>query len=194
MGVVLELLTGDAIPTLLPSLDDVTVGLNPGKKLLNDLLMPRIGCANQAVIADLPAIPEFAVLGTDPIAVGLGAEASSLGCALNLLAVLITPGDEQDLLTLEPLKPGLGITGQGCVRTPLVGIVVDVIEGGGEGVSRRDPTQPFPSRLRLRPWAERSSHPCRSTANPRRWWCGAVVLEVSLRRSKRRVRGRPPSC
>ena len=46
MGVVLELLTGDAIPTLLPSLDDVTVGLNPGKKLLNDLLMPRIGRAN----------------------------------------------------------------------------------------------------------------------------------------------------
>ena len=145
MGVVLELFTGDAIPTLLASLDDVAVGLNPGKKLLNDLLMPRIGRADQAVIADLPAIPEFAVLGTDTITVGLGAEASGLGCALNLLAVLVTAGDEQDLLTLQPLKPGQGIAGQGRVRTPQMGLVVDVIEGGGEGVShRRDPTQPFP--------------------------------------------------
>ena len=145
MGVVLEFLAGHAVPTLLAAFDDVSARLNPRKKLLDDLAVPWIRRANQAVVADLPAIPELSVLGTHTVAMGLRGQACRLGRALNLLAVLITAGDEQHLLTLQSLEPGQGIAGQGRVRAPQVGLVVDVVEGCGEGVShRRDPTQPFP--------------------------------------------------
>ena len=63
---------------------------------------------------------------------GLGAEPLGFGRALDLLTVFITPSDEDNLFTLEPLVTGDGITGQGCVCTAQMGPVVDVIERCGE--------------------------------------------------------------
>ena len=143
--IVLELLAGDAVPALLPPLDDVALGLHAGKKLLNNPAVAWIGGANQAVVADLPALPQLPVLGADGIAVGLGAETGGLRRALDLLAMFITAGDEQHRFTLQPLKPRQRIAGQGRVSTAQMRLVVDVVERGGEGVGHRpDLTQPFP--------------------------------------------------
>lgn len=98
VGVVLELFAGHAVPALLATLHDVAVGLHPCEELLDDVAVAGVGGADQAVVADLPALPEVAVLGTDGIAVGLGAEASRLGGALDLLAVLVAARDEDHRL------------------------------------------------------------------------------------------------
>ena len=71
--IVLELLAGDAIPALLAPLDHIAIGLNPAKKLVNNAAVAGIGGADEAVVADLPLLPKLAVLGTDQIAMGLGA-------------------------------------------------------------------------------------------------------------------------
>ena len=71
--IVLEFLAGDAIPALLAPLNHIAIGLNPAKKLVNDAAVAGIGGANKAVVADLPLLPKVAVLGADPIAMGLGA-------------------------------------------------------------------------------------------------------------------------
>ena len=142
VGVVFELLAGHAIPALLAALHDVAVGLHTRKKLFHDPLVAWIGGADQAVVADLPAVPELAVLGAHAIAVGLGAEAGRLRGALDLLAVLVAAGDEHHPLPLQPLKPRQRITSQRRVGAAQMRLVVDVVEGGGEGVSHRaDPTE-----------------------------------------------------
>ena len=71
--IVLEFFAGDAIPTLLAALNHIPIGLNPAKELVNNAAVVGIGGANEAVVADLPLLPELAVLGADQIAMGLGA-------------------------------------------------------------------------------------------------------------------------
>ena len=115
-GVVLELLTGDAIPALLAPLHHIAIFLHPGKELPHQLLMLGAGGADEAVVTDLPAAPEIAVAGADGIAVGLGTEPGGFSGALDLLAVLIAAGDEHNLLPSQALKASDRIARQRGVR------------------------------------------------------------------------------
>ena len=115
-GVVLELLTGDAIPALLAPLHHIAICLHPGKELPHQLLMLGAGGADEAVVTDLPAAPEIAVAGADGIAVGLGTEPGGFSGALDLLAVLIAAGDEHNLLPSQALKASDRIARQRGVR------------------------------------------------------------------------------
>ena len=135
--VILEFFAGDAVPTLLTPFDHIALGFNPGKELIDDLLVTRIGGADEGVVADLPALPKLPVGATDGIAMLLGADRRRLSGALNLLTVLITAGHERHLLTAEAMEARQGIAGQGGVGTAQVGLVVDVVERGGEGVGHQ---------------------------------------------------------
>ena len=55
--VVLEFFAGHAIPTLLATFHHIAIGFDPLEKLLHHLPMAGIGCANKAIIADLPLVP-----------------------------------------------------------------------------------------------------------------------------------------
>ena len=57
VGIVFEFLAGHAVPALLSTFNHISVCLNPRKKLLDNAAMARIGGANEAVVADLPALP-----------------------------------------------------------------------------------------------------------------------------------------
>ena len=133
-GIVFEFLAGNAIPALLTAFDHIALGLHPGEKLLNDGAMARVSGADEAVVGDLPAGPQLSIALTDGVAMGLGRNPGRFCRPLNLLAMLITAGDEPHGFTDEPPIAGHGIAGQGGVGTAEVGPVVDVIERGGEGV------------------------------------------------------------
>ena len=112
VGIVLEFLAGHAVPALLPAFDHISVRFHPGKKLFDNAAMAGIGGANEAVVADLPALPQLAIALTHLIAMGLGGEAGGLRGALNLLAMLVAAGDEQHRFAAEPPLAGDRVTGQ----------------------------------------------------------------------------------
>ena len=137
VGVILEFLTGHAIPALLAPLNHVAVGLDAGKEFGHQGAVARIGGAHKAIKTDAPALPQPPVAFAYGIAVGLGAETGGLGGALNLQTVLIAAGDEGDSFTAEALEAGDGVAGQRGVGAAEVRTVVDVIKGSCEGEGHR---------------------------------------------------------
>ena len=106
MGIVFEFFAGHAIPSLLPSLKDVAVGLYAGKKLLHNAAMAGVSGANEAVLADAPAMPKIPVALANQITMFLRSTTTRLGRALDLQSVLITTGDEHDGVSTEALISG----------------------------------------------------------------------------------------
>ena len=139
-GLLLEFLAGHAVPAPLAPLDHIAGGFDPGEELLDDRAMARVGGADEAVVADAPAAPEVPVLAADGVAVGLGGEPGSLGRALDLETVFVAAGDEGDPFTVQTAEPGDAVAGERGVSAAQVGPVVDVIEGGGEGIGHQGST------------------------------------------------------
>ena len=140
-GVILEFLAGHAIPALLPTFHHVALGLYPGEKLFHQRPMAGVGGADEAVMADLPTLPEVVIESTDGIAVGLGRQPGRFSGPLDLEAMLVAAGDEANRLAAEPTVAGDGVAGKRGVGTPQVGLVVDVVQGGRERVSHRWTTE-----------------------------------------------------
>lgn len=136
-GFVFVFLTSHAIPALLAPFNDVAIGFNASKELLNNRAVTWIGGADEAVVADAPIAPVALEFSADPIAVLLRGNAGIGGGALNFLPMLITAGDEHHIGSTQALETCEGVNRQSCVNAADVRAVVDVIKRCGEGVSHR---------------------------------------------------------
>jgi hypothetical protein len=133
-GIVLVFLTADAVPACLPAGDHIPRSFDAPIELLHQLQMPWSGCADESILGNVPALPEFPITRTDLITVQLGTHPPCFGCALNFLTMLIHPCDEQHALVLVSLETSQRVAGNRGVRAAEVGSIVDVIERSCEGV------------------------------------------------------------
>ena len=95
--------------------------------------MAWISCTNKSIITYAPLLPIVVKNSADIIAMQLRSNASLLGCAKNFLAVLITTGYKNYLLTPLPSVTGKAVHSQCGVNTSNVGPIVNVVERRGEG-------------------------------------------------------------
>ena len=97
--------------------------------------MVIIGCADEAVVADvhqLPKIQNAPGPGDNVVHELLGGDPGLPGLVLNLLAVLVGAGEEHHLATGEALVAGHGIGGHGAVGVADVQLIAGVVDGGGD--------------------------------------------------------------
>ena len=103
--IILEFLATNAKPPFLTSRNDVSGGLHPGVKLIDQSEMAGIGGPNKAILADTPAFPEVSVALAYRITVILRTQLLRFSGALNLLPMFIDAGDKDNGLTIQALIP-----------------------------------------------------------------------------------------
>jgi hypothetical protein len=89
-----------------------------------------LGRADEAVVADVVALPQRAERRRHPVAVLLLRDALLAGDPLDVLAVLVGAGQEEDVVAGEAAGPSERVGGDRGVGVPHVGQVVHVVDGG----------------------------------------------------------------
>ena len=121
-------LAGHAVQALVGVLVDVAVVLGRGQQLLHGGVVAGLGGADEVVVADVQQLPGLAVAGAGDVGLLLGAEAVLLGGPGHLQAVLVGPGQEEDVLAEQPVPPGQAVGDDRGVGVADVGRVVDVVD------------------------------------------------------------------
>ena len=93
--------------------------------------MGGVGGADEVVVGGVHRVPDLADLAGNPVDIGLGGDAGGLRLLLDLLAVLVGAGAEEDVVALHPL-----VAGDRVGEDDLIG-VADVGLGRGVGDGRR---------------------------------------------------------
>ncbi len=137
--------------------------------------VPGFGGADEVVVGDLEVLPRLGELWRDRIGERLRIEAGGVGGALDVEAVLVGSGEEQDVVAEQSSPARQRVTDDGGVGVPEVRFGVDVVD----------------RRRRVEP-----GHAANATSNPPwirrcggRTWCRR---RTRVRRSRRR-RLPPPS-
>jgi hypothetical protein len=125
-------LVADRVEPLVGVLVDVAGALQLEEALLDHRLVLGVGGAHEVVVGDLHALPEPLEIGHDFVGQGLGGHAPGGGGLLDLLAVLVGAGEEVDLLAHHPPVPGDHVRQHRGVGVPDVGLVVHIVDGGGD--------------------------------------------------------------
>ncbi|MNL67288.1 hypothetical protein D3C87_1918550 [compost metagenome] len=99
--------------------------------------MRRVAGADEAVVGDAEGFPDFLGLGGDVVHEGLGRDAGGVRGLLDLVAVLVEAGQEEDLLAAQPVVAREGIGGDLLVGMADVGRRVAVVDGRGDVVGLR---------------------------------------------------------
>ena len=97
--------------------------------------MVVVGGADEAVIGDvhqLPQVEDTALARHDLVDKLLGRHAGLPGLGLDLLAMLVGAGQEQDVVAPQPLVAGDGVGGHGTVGVADVELVRGIVDGGGD--------------------------------------------------------------
>ena len=111
LGVVL--LAGHAVQAPVGVLDDPAVVVDPAEELLDGALVPGLGGADEVVVGDVEVGPGRGEPGGQLVGPLLRGDPVLLGGPGHLLAVLVGPGEEEDLVT----RSG-GASGPGRRRSP----------------------------------------------------------------------------
>ncbi len=90
--------------------------------------MARLGRPDEIIVRDLELFPEVPEADDDLVGELDGRQAARGGRFLHLLAVLVRPGQEEDVIARRPLEAGQGVGDDRCVGVADVGNVVDVID------------------------------------------------------------------
>ena len=96
------------------------------------MVVAGVGGADVGVVGDAHALPEGFELGGDLVGELLGGDAGGGGAALDLLAVLVSAGEEPGVVTQEAVTAREDVGHDGGVGVADVGARVDVIDRGGE--------------------------------------------------------------
>ena len=101
------------------------------KDLLNGGNMIAVGGADEPVVGNVHQLPQVqnALLPLhDPVHILLGGDARLFGLVLDFLSMLVSAGEEHNVIAPEPLIPGHGVGGYGTIGVPdmeLIGRVID---------------------------------------------------------------------
>ena len=123
-----EALVGDTVPSVVR----VLVDLAPVVQVLEDSLdnpdVALLGGADEVIVGDAELLPEFLKADHHTVAVFLRSDAGRRGRLFHLLPVLVDAGEEEDLLSPEPVKARQAVGDDGGVGVPEVGDVVYVVD------------------------------------------------------------------
>ncbi len=123
-------LVGDAVLAGVGSFVDVSVVANFAPEGLHAFFVAGRGGADEIVVLQAHAIPEGAELGGDFVGELLRRFVRGLGCALDLLSVLVGTGQEPGVVSEHAVAAGDGVAGDGGVGVSDVGMRVDVVDRG----------------------------------------------------------------
>ena len=103
-------------------------------ELLHAALVALLGGANVVIVGDAHPFPQSPERGRDLIRKLLRRNPGSCGGALDLLAMLVGPGKEKDVVFAEEeaLTSGDHVSRDGGVSVANVGARVDVVDRGSE--------------------------------------------------------------
>ena len=125
-------LVGHAIPAIVAALVQVARFLHALPKILNRMVLARLGRANEVVVGNLERLPQVLEQGRLAVAPCLvRIEAVLLGSLGNLFAMLIHAGEEFDVVAHRATVASLDIGQDGRVRGSQMGRRVYVINGRG---------------------------------------------------------------
>ena len=130
-----EGLAGLAVLAHVLALIDVPLVVHGLEDLLDGGHVVVVGGADEAVVGDvhqLPQVQHALLPGDDVVHKLLGGDAGLLGLVLDLLAVLVGAGEEEDVIALQALVAGHGVGGHGAVGVADVELVRGVVDGGGD--------------------------------------------------------------
>ncbi len=154
-----EELARDAVQALVgPQVDVVPAVVVDGLEELDHRRhVPGLGGPDVVVVGDVQAVPDLLPPGLHVVDPPLGIHPGGLGGPLELLPVLVGPGQMEDLLAAEPVVAGDHVDGHRVVRVPDVRHVVRVVDRRGDVVDvlahgraivRAAPVKPGTSRQR----------------------------------------------
>ena len=107
-----------AVEPLVRPLVNITLIVDLLKNILYELIMARLGGANEVVIGDAEQPPEFLKARDNAVDVLKGRHALLLRRLLNLLPVLIRAGQKEHIAAREPLEPRNRVRNRRAVRVP----------------------------------------------------------------------------
>jgi hypothetical protein len=124
--------------------------------------MVVVGGADEAVVGDVhqpPQIPDAPLPVHDSVHEFLGGDAGLPGLVLDLLAVLVSAGEEHDVIAAKALVAGKGVGGHSAVGVADVQLIRWIVDGRGDvellthwSPPHIDPPPPVCSPRRLRFW------------------------------------------
>ena len=123
-----EGLAAGAVPPLVLRGVEVAGLLDAGDDRLDPRPVPALGRADEVVVGDLELLPEVVVAGDDPVGERDRRDPLPRRRLLDVLAVLVGPGQEARLLADQPVVPRRRVRDDGRVDVPDVGQVVDVVD------------------------------------------------------------------
>ena len=94
--------------------------------------MPRLGRADEVVVAEVHRLDEVAERLADLVGEGLRRQAGRRRRLLDLLAVLVGAGQEVDVAAVEPHEAGQHVAGERRVGVPDMRHVVHVVDRRGD--------------------------------------------------------------
>ena len=133
LGVVL--LAGHAVQAAVDVLVDVAVLVDPAQEVLDRLVVPRLGGADEVVVGDVEIGPGGGEPGGQPVGPPGRGETLLLGGPGHLLPVLVGAGEEEDVVADQSVPAGQGIGVDRRVGVPHVGGVLDVVDRCGDVVA-----------------------------------------------------------
>src|SRR6267143_2223514 len=120
-------LVGDAILSGVSAFVDVTVVANAAKQFLHALLMPVFCGADEVVVGDTHALPQFTELRGNLVGILLWSFTSGLCRPLALLPVFVCAGEKELVRAQHALPPRNAVTRNRCIGMSYVRTSVHVI-------------------------------------------------------------------
>ena len=127
-----ELFARAAVMALVGTSVDIPACFKCSEEFPDPALVHLARCAEKNVVRDVQPLPKFCERRCHLIAVVLRREAFVLGSFMHIRTMFIDTGEEEHIVSLEPMIPRQDIGGDGGVGVPGVRFAVDVVNGGGD--------------------------------------------------------------
>ena len=128
LGLGLERLAPDAVPTRVHVLVHVARVVQALQEVLDEGLVSLVACSDEEVIGRVQPLRERAPRADDPICVLLRLEALLLRDARNLRCVLVDAREEEDVVPALAMVPRQDVGSDRRVRVPDMRRRVDVVD------------------------------------------------------------------
>ena len=129
-----EALAGGAVPALVAALVDVALLVELAEDLLHGLHMTLVRGADEVVVIHIHQFPQILDACHDLVHVGLRGHALGSCLALDLLAVLVSAGEEVGVIAFQLLEAGGGVGGDAAIGVADMQVVAGVVNGRGDVV------------------------------------------------------------
>ena len=129
-----EALAGGAVPALVAALVDVALLVKLAEDLLHGLHVALVRGADEVVVVHIHQFPQVFDARHDLVHVGLRGHALGSCLALDLLAVLVSAGEEVGVIALQLLEAGGGVGGDAAIGVADMQVVAGVVNGRGDVV------------------------------------------------------------